>query len=302
MHAITEFVDRMSDRSLIASFNARRADPEMHWKAERQYALQIIQSNDMLQQCSPNSVAAAMATVASLGLSLAPERRHAYLIPRRMKQGQPPQCLATPSYMGLQYLARQSGEIANIYAELVCEHDPVFQNGVDEHGPYVKHEVARKDRGEVTHAYCITFYANGTRHIEVMSRADLDQVERAAAAAQNGSTPPSWKFYPNEMRKKVVIRRASKHWPISSSRLSRAIEAMDKAEPVELTPSKSGLLLSDKQLESIKALAKSLGMDPEVTVSNFEAAYGVDSLNDLLSSEAKNIKRAIRARAKGAKQ
>lgn len=61
------------------------------------------------------------------------------------------------------------------------------------------------DRGDVVAAYCRVFLPDGSWSYEVMSRSQLDAVQRRAPA-QNGP----WKTDPDEMRKKTVIRRKLK--------------------------------------------------------------------------------------------
>ena len=291
MSGLITQLDSALDRSMASAFNSRRSDPDMKWRAEKQYAMQIIRDSDALQKCSVNSIKAALATIATMGLTLAPERKHAYLIPRGKV------CYATPSYMGLEYLARETGEIANIQADLVCKNDPTFDQGTDRDGAWVEHVKAREDRGAVTHAYAITWYTNGSRAVEVMDRIELDKVKAAAQQAQNGKLPFTWQNWEGEMQKKAVLRRTSKHWPISSSRFSRAIEAMDKAEPVDVSKP-SGLLISDKQADGIRKLITDLKMDVDKTVTSICSAYGVDDLTDILSSNVSTIKRGLRNRAK----
>jgi len=294
---ITQFEAKL-DRSVAATFNKRRADKDMQWAVEKRFALEAIARNDYLQKCSVNSLTAALLNVAVMGLTLDPSRGHAYLIPRKIKASDAyPVCMATPSYKGLEYLAKLTPEVANIQTELVCENDPVFEQGMDRAGPYIEHKVARKDRGEVTHAYTVTFYANGTRNVEVMSREELDQCKAAAKAANKGNLPASWAYWESELQKKCCTRRASKHWPISSARISKAIEAMDKAEPMDIEKP-SGVLMNKKQVNEIRALAEELGMSPDQTVQNICATYGVAGMSEILSSEVAVIKRGLRNRAK----
>lgn len=286
--------EAMLDKSAAATFNARRADPEMKWAVEKRFALETIARNDELLRCNPRTIVSALISLATMGLSLDPNRKHAYLVPRALKRGQTPTCLPCPSYMGLEYLAHQAGGIASIQSNVVREND-VFEHGLDRNGPYVEHQIRRSDRGEVTHAYTMTFLENGQRQLEVMDRYELDACR--AAATHNGKVPPSWKFWETEMMKKCVSRRASKHWPISSARLSRAIEQMDKAEPMDVS-NPTGLLASNKQVNEIKALIKELGMDVEKTAASICAAQGVDNLSDILSKDVGTIKRGLRNRAK----
>lgn len=288
MSDLTPFIKALDDSSLSRKFTARRADKSIKWAAEKLYALEIIKGSDQLLSCSPNSVKLAMISLASMGLSLDPTRGHAYLIPRKTT------AYATPSYKGLRFLAMQTPEIANIQCELVREGDPEFRHGMDQSGPYVVHEAARKDRGEVTHAYCVTFFAGGTRQVEVMERWELDQVKELAKTAQKGKLPFTWMKWEGEMQKKSVARRAAKHWPIGSGRVAQAIKAMDEAEPITAEPT-----ITEKQAENLLTLMDKCGLDKSMVAKNLCASYGVDRLRDLPSSEIQNIRQFIQ-QTKGA--
>ena len=67
--------------------------------------------------CDRASLLRAAMTAAQLGLMVDPVLGHAYLIP----YGKIVQCI--PGYKGLIHLARQSGEIANLYAHEVYSGD-----------------------------------------------------------------------------------------------------------------------------------------------------------------------------------
>lgn len=293
--ALTPFTNELT-RSVASQFNARRADPDVKWATEKAYAMQIIANSEQLIKCRPKSVVSALMTIANMGLTLSPERRHAYLIPRRPRKGAEMECYATPSYMGLEYLARQTEEVANIHTDLVYKND-AFERGTDRNGPWVDHAPARENRGPLQLAFCMTWYANGHRGLEVMTAADLVKVENAAIAAQNGSMPPSWKFWGDEMRKKSVTRRASKHWPISSARFHRAVTAMDEAEPVDVS-NPDGLLMSERQAAGIRKLAEDLKMDADRAMANICASFGVDELTDIAESQVQRIRKGLQKRAK----
>lgn len=229
-HALLEYKDTLNERSLISRFTSNRSDKHMKYSAQRSFALQIIQGSEQLRQCSPESIHNCMLDVAFTGLTLAPSQSLLYLIPYGSTAS------VAIGYRGLEQLAYRTGVVVSIQAALVCENDPVFTTATDKGGRYVLHEEARKDRGEVTHAYCVAQFNNGKQHVEVMDREQLDAVEEQACKKQRSGKRGGavWRGpFKDEMRKKAVIRRAWKHWPQDTEgRLERVQTIMDTVEPV----------------------------------------------------------------------
>ena len=90
--------------------------------------------------------------------------------------------------------------------------------------PIHKHDPFKKDRGDVIGGYCAAKLHDGTYLIDTMSIEELDQVQ-LTSKAKNGP----WKTWPNEMRKKTLIKRASKTWP-NTKRLDQAVEIINQHE------------------------------------------------------------------------
>ena len=206
-HAMTVYKEVLDGRSLISRFNRGKAVRQMRYPAQRSFALQIIQASEALRECSPESIHNCMLDIAFTGLTLAPSRSLLYLIPYGGK------ATLAIGYRGMEQLAFRTGVVESIQAALVCENDPIFVVGTGRAGRYVKHEEARADRGDVTHAYCVACFSNGKQHVEVMDREQLEAVEEAATK-RNPRGGAVWKSrFKGEMQKKAVIRRAWKHWP-----------------------------------------------------------------------------------------
>jgi hypothetical protein len=108
-------------------------------------------------------------------------------------------------YKAVVAVAKRNRTIKDIDADVVCENDRF------KHGKYGGQNILEhtfdmgKPRGDVVGAYCRVFLPDGTWNYEVMTREQLDAVQRRAPA-QNGP----WKTDPDEMRKKTVIRRKLK--------------------------------------------------------------------------------------------
>jgi len=263
---LVQYRDTLNERSLIARFNAGRADRGIKYAAQRSYALQIIQGSERLRKCSPESIHNCMLDVAFTGLTLSPSQQLLYLIPYKT---------TAIGYRGLEQLAYRTGVVKLIQAALVHEGDPTFRVGVNEDGArFVVHEEARKDRGKVSHAYCVATFTTGGRHVEVMDLEQLEAVE-AAASKKNKAGGAVWRGpFRGEMQKKAVIRRAWKHWPADTEgKLEHAQTVIDRVEPV-VFEGEAVRIIGDRQVNTLVDLCSKHDVDTD-TVAR---AFGVVSL------------------------
>lgn len=268
-HALKEYKAILDDRSLSSRFTANRSDKHVRWTAQKSFALQIIQGSESLRKCSPQSIHNCMLDVAFTGLTLAPSQSLLYLIPYDGK------ATLSIGYRGMEQLAYRTGVIRSIQSALVCEFDPVFRVATGEHGRFIMHEEARKDRGEVTHAYCIARFSNDFQHVEVMDREELDAVE-AAASKRNRKGGAVWRGpFKGEMQKKAVVRRAWKHWPQDADgRLVEVQNIMDTIEPVTFE-GESIRVLSKVELGTLTDLCS----EHDISTDTVCRAFGVATLS-----------------------
>lgn len=198
------------------------------FKREAMFAHQVIELSSYLQQCTPDSIFNAIVNVASVGITLSPAEKLAYLVPRYNKDLKANLCCLDISYRGLKHIAESSGSIHTAVAELVRERDTwkwvdKLSKPVHEYDPLAP----ANHRGDVRGGYCIAVLPNGVIQCEPMS---LEEIEKAqnVSAAKNGP----WKTWWEEMAKKTLVRRASKMWP-HSRRLAEASAVLDMHQGLE---------------------------------------------------------------------
>lgn len=85
----------------------------------------------------------------------------------------------------------------------VVNSDDEFDYWVDEDGPHLKHRP--KFSGEFKYVYAVAKTTAGDSYIEVITKEEIDKVKK--------NTGP-WKQWPDEMRKKTVIKRLAKRLPV----------------------------------------------------------------------------------------
>ncbi len=221
--------------------------PEINvkWQTESMFAMQSITKNDFNMRAAtsnPASLRNAVINVASIGLSLNPATAYAYLVPRDNAI-----CLDI-SYKGLIKIATDTGSIMWAKADVVYSSDTFEYNGPAT-VPTHKADVFSKNRGEVIGVYCIAKTCDGEYLIETMSEDEINDIKSKSKSA-TGKRPEfsPWNTFPNEMRKKAVIKRASKTWPKTEKheRLDNVIEYVNKEEGIDFAePSEEDIKLFD---------------------------------------------------------
>lgn len=191
----------------------------------------FMQTRD-ITECDPRVTFREVAKAAALGLLLDPQLGEAYIVltwNARLKRKEPQlRC----GYRGLIKMARQSGEIANIYPGQVCAKDHfVVEEGTDrrlEHRPDYT-----KPRGEPVCYYAVVAYKDGTKDFDVMSLEEIHAIRdrsdawKAFVAGKISSTP--WGTDEGQMAKKTVLRRLLNRVPQSPD-LSEAIALENAAD------------------------------------------------------------------------
>lgn len=163
---------------------------------------------------------------ATLGLEPNTPLQEAWLLPRKNDGVQ--ECQLSVGYTGLLKLARRSGEIKTIYAEVVRDRDHfLYQLGTD---PKIEHVPATGDRGELTHAYAVARYKDdGFNFIVLDELAVHARRARSDSWRSEKSRPYSpWTTATEAMWRKSAIRALRPFLPLTAE----AARALDTDERV----------------------------------------------------------------------
>lgn len=147
-----------------------------------------------------------------------------------------------PMVRGILKLARNSGEISKVVAQVVYERDEFDIQFVTD-GPPIVHSPARGDRGNMIGVYALAKLKDGTwTDPEWMT---VEQVNKIRARSYAKNSGP-WVTDYEQMALKTVIKRAAKRWP-SSTDLDDALHVDDEeytAPPVEHVDQETGEVVS----------------------------------------------------------
>ena len=287
-------------RSLISSDSLKKqfalALPK-HLKPDRfiRIAITAMNKNPKLLQCTKASLLSCLMDLSQLGLE--PDNRKAHLIPYGDK------CTLIIDYKGLVDLARRSGEIADVHADVVYQNDE-FTYSFGSEGKLV-HKPSLKNRGEPMAAYSFVRLKDGSSSYEVMNVEEIEAIHKRSKAGTSGPWVTDWA----EMAKKTVFRRHSKWLPVSSEFQEAAEKDYDvpidiKPEevstkpdvemPQELPPEAQEE--NPEQAERIKKITevnelvqKLSEKKKEAFINKLGTEYSVESVNDLTVAQLTEI-------------
>ncbi len=183
-------------------------------------ALVAINNQPQLLKCTPLSIIQAVMRAAELGLDPSGTLGSGYLI------AYGDQCVFSPGYRGLIDLAtRGESRVLDIDAHVVYSKDKFeyIMSSSSSQDPYIVHEPPglAEDRGDIIGVYMIARLRDGMKKYEVMSKRDVEKVKAKSKMSAYGA----WKDFPEQMYRKVVIRRGINYLPLSPEVLSQIYTA-----------------------------------------------------------------------------
>ena len=232
-----------------------------HLTAERMMRVcnTAISKTPALLDCDPRTLIGAIVQASQLGLEPDGTLGHAYLIPFANRKTGKTECQFMPGYKGLIELARRSGSISTIYAQVVHENDDwSFSFGLD---PQLHHRPTAGEPGVMIAAYAVAKLRDGGSQFEWLWKREVDAIRASSRAGNSGP----WVTHYEEMAKKTALRRLCKILP-TSPELTRAVALDEQVEasvpqsfdvfPAELPeepaePAETRAAVSDRVLESL---------------------------------------------------
>ena len=186
-----------------------------HLNPDRMYQLAVSCYNQTpkLNECSPQSVLSCLMKCSALGMepSAVDGLGRAYILPFYNKKTGRMEATFILGYKGMIDLARRSGEIKDISARVVHQGDEFdYEYGLTEGLRHVP-STEPIDGRPMTHVYMVAHFKDGGHYIDVMSRAEVDDIRKRSKTPNNGP----WVTDYEAMARKTVIRRAFPYLPVS---------------------------------------------------------------------------------------
>jgi recombination protein RecT len=253
----------------------------MKFEAEARFLMAHVANNDDLASCDAKSFGEVMLTVASLGVSLNPALKHAYVVPYKRR------ATLAVSYMGLASMAMDDGCVQWLQGAVVREGDEFeYERGLN---PVLRHKPAPANQGPFVAAYCVWQTADGTRLFEVMEEPELQKVRKASKAPNS----PAWSTWGDQMRIKAVIKRASKLWK-KSDRFAQAVAQDDRDHGGTDAVGDDVMTISIEQAEQITSMIPP-GQKGATLTARICAAYDIASISDLPAESFETVVGQVKA-------
>lgn len=268
------------------------ATPGINFDREIGFAIQILSQNPYLASVARNNKASlysAVLNVASIGISLNPAWKLAYLVPRKNSI-----CLDI-SYMGLLHIAQTSEAIQWGQARIVRKQDNYSSRGIDrppmhEYSPFLPDA----ERGDIVGVYVVIKTHGGDYLTHEMNIGKVysirDRSESWKSYMKDKKITP-WKTDEEEMIKKTCIKQAYKYWP-RKDRLDSAINYLNTEADEGIVFDDGDTYISDNEISDLNNAIKSMGIDE----NKFCSYLGVIRLEDIRSSDYPKACRAIDAK------
>jgi len=185
-------------------------------------AMNEFRLNPTLQQCSVPSVLGFFMQAAMTGLEPGAVLGQCYAVPFRNKKTGQMEAQFIIGYRGMLSIARRSGEVLSVDAQIVHEKDDFeLWYGIEQklvHKPYID-----GNPGEMRGAYCVVRFRDGSYQYKFMPKYEIDQHRARSKASSSGP----WVTDYLEMCKKSVFRSMFKWLPISIEQVEQV--AADEA-------------------------------------------------------------------------
>lgn len=187
-----------------------------------------IRRQPRLGECTPISIYSCVMQSAQLRLPPDDMRGLAYLVPYWNKHKNAYEAQFMPGYKGLVKLAKDSGEVKNVYSRVVYDNEKFeVEEGLE---PRLVHvPLPPKDRGANKGAYTVVEFKGGEKEFTFLWEEDIQKLRKRSKASDDGP----WITDPDEMRKKTTIRRAMKTRDLSPA-MNKAV-ALDELIDTEVS-------------------------------------------------------------------
>jgi recombination protein RecT len=164
----------------------------------KRLALHLQASSPQLKSCTPQSLFLGIMKAAHLDLSI--DLGEAHLVPYGRE------CNFQIDYKGLIKLAKRSGQVKHVKADVVREGDLIaYARSTTPGESYLQHDPLPFNAAPIVGAYALFYLTDGSTEFEILTPADAKAIRAKAA---KGSM--MWQDFESEAWKKAVIRRGLK--------------------------------------------------------------------------------------------
>jgi len=185
-----------------------------HLTGERMFQMMVtvIDQNPAIKDCELSSIVGCVMQASILGFKPVSNLGQVYFIPYNDRQSGKKFLQMQIGYRGYIDLARRSGQIKMLYAEVVREGDKFeYELGLE---PKLIHVPQGDDTKLMTHVYAVAHYTDGGYNFIVLSKREVEKL-RTRNPMQRNSINGAWVTDYEAMAKAKAIKQLSKYMPLS---------------------------------------------------------------------------------------
>ena len=181
------------------------------------FALSDANGVNLLEKCTPTSIANSLLDMVIQGLS--PAKTQCYFIPYGNT------CKMKRSYFGTLKILKSLPEIKDVDVMIIYDGDEFDFDIIDGRKFLVKHKSCLKNQDNpIAGVYCVITKQDGTKPIEVMTRKEIE-----ISWKQSKIFGKVHNAFPQEMAKRTVVNRAAKPYINSSNDFDVVIESINRS-------------------------------------------------------------------------
>lgn len=213
VQSVKELLMNDNAKGQLAAVAAKHMNPERMMRV----VANAIRTTPKLQQCEPISFLGALMQCAALGLEPNTVLGHAYMIPFDNKRKGITEVQVVVGYKGLIDLARRSGHITSISANIHYSDDELweYEEGTE---ATLRHRPGPQE-GKKLHAYAIAKFKDGGHAYVVLPWRHVMKVRDGSQGYQTairyGKKDTPWITHEDAMAMKTAVRALSKYLPLS---------------------------------------------------------------------------------------
>lgn len=198
--------------------------------------LYLSEHQDALRECSPQSLRECALKSGMQGLL--PGRDCHWLPFSDKRKGPLKQATFVPTYEGIILALERTGKVRKAFAQAVYSRD-VFV--IDYLADTFSHQpVLSAERGTLTCFYGCIVLQDGTKHVQVMSLAEIDAIKAKAPAHDTGP----WSTHYVAMGRKTALKQAAKYVQLTPQ-ITQMLDDDDERERLDQSPARIQGLITE---------------------------------------------------------
>ncbi len=200
-----------------------------HLTADRmiQLCTTLISRNPKLAKCTTQSLIGAVMQASLLGFKPIQATGECYFIPYENRKAGTIECQFQIGYKGYMSLARNSGQIETLYAEVVYKDDYFdYELGLNRNLVHKPNLSVEPDYNNITYAYAVVRFKDGGFNFVILTKKQIEKLRlRNPMFINNPKLSGAWLSDYDEMAQAKALKKLKKYLPLSEEQLLTAIDS-----------------------------------------------------------------------------